>query len=127
MLSKFTTQILYVRIKENLLTIKSVKTGKTISLVPKTPFSTKRLLIGQFSIIEELLKMGFHELNKSIISPVAIMHPLEKFDDPLSEVEEKILKEVALSAGAKEVKVWIGRELIDEEVYRNFYTYKIHS
>ena len=125
MLSKFTTQILYIKIKENLLIIKSVKTGKTITLVPKTPFSTKRLLIGQFSIIEELLKMGFHELNKSIISPVVIMHPLEKFDNPLSEVEDKILREVALSAGAKEVKVWIGQELTDEEVYCNFYTDKI--
>ena len=34
----------------------------------------------------------------------------------LSEVEEKVLKEVALNAGARDVKLWIGDELSDEEL-----------
>ena len=118
MFSKFTTQILYVRVKENLLIIKSVKSGKTITLEPEMPFSTKRLLIGQFSIAEELLKSGFNELSKSIFSPIAIMHPLENFDNPLSEVEDRVLKELAFNAGAREVKIWIGQELTDDEALK---------
>jgi hypothetical protein len=116
MLSKFTTQILYIIVKENLLIIKSVKSGETITLEATTPFSTKRLLVGQFSIAEKLLKSGLDQLSKSFISPIVIIHPLENIDDKLSEVEEKILKELALSAGAREVKLWIGKELTDEEL-----------
>jgi hypothetical protein len=115
-ISRFTTQILYVKVKENILIIKSIKSGETITLEATTPFSTKRLLIGQFSIVEKLLKSGFDQLSKSILSPIVIMHPLENIDDKLSEVEEKVLKELALSAGAREVKLWVGKELTDEEL-----------
>jgi hypothetical protein len=34
----------------------------------------------------------------------------------LSEVEERVLKEVAIGAGASKVVVWVGRELSDGEV-----------
>ena len=116
MLSRFTTQILYVKIKVNSLTIKSMKNGEIITINATTPFSTKRLLVGQFSIIEKLLTAGFKKLNKNLLSPIVIIHPLENIDDKLSEVEEKVFKELALSAGAREVKLWIGEELTDEEL-----------
>ncbi len=116
MLSKFITQILYVKIKENSLTIKSVKSGETIALKATTPFSTKRLLIAEFSIAQKLLQSGIERLNKSFIKPIVIAHPLENIDDKLSEVEEKIFKELILSAGAREVKLHIGRELSSEEL-----------
>jgi hypothetical protein len=116
MLPQFTTQILYVKIKENLLIIKSIKNGEIITLEATTPFSTKRLLIGQFSVAEKLLKSGVKQLSKSFIRPIVIMHPLENIDNELSEVEEKVLKELALSVGAKEVKLWVGKELTDEEL-----------
>lgn len=116
MFTKFRTQVLYVRVKENLLIIKSVNSGEIITLKAEIPFSTKRLLIGQFSIAEKLLRLGFNELSKSVFSPIVIMHPLEFFDNPLSEVEDRVLKELALNAGAREVKVWIGQELTDDEV-----------
>ena len=44
------------------------------------------------------------------------MHPLENIDEKLSEVEEKVFKELALSSGAREVKLWVGEELTDEEL-----------
>jgi actin-like ATPase involved in cell morphogenesis len=116
LLSKFTTQILYVKIRENLLTIKSVKNGEIITLKAVTPFSTKRFLVAEFSIAQKLLQSALEKLNKGFIKPIVVVHPLENIEDRLSEVEEKIFKELALSAGAREVKLHIGRELSSEEL-----------
>lgn len=116
MFSKFKTQILYVKIRKNSLTIKSVKENKDITLDATIPFTTKRLLIAEFAVFQELLEYGIEQLGRNLIVPIAIMHPLENIDETLSEVEEKVLKEVALSAGAREVKLWVGKELTDDEV-----------
>ena len=118
--SKFTKEILYKKVKNNLLIIKSIKSKKTLTIKSQKPFSTKRLLIGEFSIVEELLKSSFNELNRTLFSPKVVIQPLENFDNPLSEVEDRVLKEVALSAGAKEVVIWIGKELSDDEVLKLF-------
>jgi len=115
MLSIFKTPIYYVQIKENSMTVRDAKSGKSITLDATIPFSTKHLLIGEFTVAEELLKKAFSSFPKSLVSPIAVMHPLEMIDEKLSEVEEKILREIALSAGARDAKLWIGKELTDKE------------
>ncbi len=116
MLSMFKTQIFYVKIRENSFNIKCIDSGENIVLNAKTPFSSKRLLIGEFEVAEKLLRSGFKKLIKGFIAPIAVMHPLELVDDKLSGVEEKIFREIALSAGARKVKLWLGDELTDQEL-----------
>jgi len=116
MFSKFKSQIIYVQIRNNALTIRSPKEKKTIKLDAKKIFSTKRLLVGEFTIAVELLTEGIHQFTNSFIAPTIIIHPIENIDEKLSEVEEKIFKELAMSAGAIKVKLWLGKELKDEEL-----------
>jgi len=116
MLSKFKTQIFYVRIKENSFNVRCANSGKSIVIDADTPFSSKRLIIAEFKVAEKLLKKAFKHLQDSWLSPIAIIHPLELIDEKLSEVEEKILREVAISAGAREAKLWVGEELTDREL-----------
>jgi len=113
----FKSQTYYVRIKENEFIIKSVINPKEITIKAEEPFMTKRLLIGQFSVAEKFLKIGLEQFNeKFLFAPIIVMHPLENVDKELSEVEEKVLKELALSSGAKEVKLWLGEELTDKDL-----------
>jgi len=110
-------EVYYIRIRENTLIIRSVINPKKITVKAKEPFSTKRLLVGQFSVAERLLKAALQQFEKSLLlSPDIIVHPLEKTDGKLSEVEEKVLKELALSAGARMVRLWVGAELTEEEL-----------
>ncbi|MEJ2497015.1 MAG: hypothetical protein P8Y43_05995 [Sulfurovaceae bacterium] len=44
------------------------------------------------------------------------MHPLEMVDEKLSEVEKNVFREVALAAGARDVKLWLGKKLSDNEL-----------
>jgi rod shape-determining protein MreB and related proteins len=114
MFSIFKTQILYVQIRKDSFTIRCATSGESISLDAQEQFSSKRLLIGEFTPAERLLKHGFTQLSRGLISPIAVMHPLELVDERLSEVENKILRELALSAGAREVKIHLGSELSDQ-------------
>ncbi|WP_244156069.1 hypothetical protein [Photobacterium angustum] len=44
--------------------------------------------------------------NKFAISPRIVMHQLEKVDGELTDIEERVLKELAMGAGAREVLVY---------------------
>lgn len=90
-----------------------------ITLVPTTPFTTDRLLVGKFLAAERALKDAFKQvLSGSLFapSPKVVIHPLEMIEGGLSEVEERALQEVARGAGARRAFVWVGHELSDAEV-----------
>jgi rod shape-determining protein MreB len=45
-----------------------------------------------------------------------VIHPLEKIEGGLSQVEERLFHELAVGAGASKVVVWAGAPLSDAEV-----------
>lgn len=91
-----------------------------LSTVASTkPFSTKRLLVGEFSIAESLLRGLLKKINAGkwfTVSPSVVIQPMEMCEGGLSSVEERVLKELAFGAGARKVIVWVGDELSDKEV-----------
>jgi rod shape-determining protein MreB len=119
MLEKHLTKAIYVKVYENRYVLKLLEEGELpISIVASEPFTTTRLLVGQFMAAECALKKGFKDvLSRKWFSPSlsVVIHPLEKVEGGLSEVEERVFKELALSAGARRAKVWVGHELSDAE------------
>jgi hypothetical protein len=84
-----------------------------------TPFTTARLLVGQFREAASLLRKAVRELAGGRLfaaSPVVVIHPTEMVDGGLSEVEERVLRELALGVGARSVVVHVGPALADAEV-----------
>lgn len=120
MLAAFFENTVYVRVKRNQLRVRHVVTGKEVSLKAPTPFSTNRLLIGQFTVAENLPRQAMREIFGTRMlfmpRPHVVIQPLEMLDAELSEVERRVLTEVAVGAGAAKVLVWVGPELNDEEV-----------
>jgi len=110
---------IYVKVYPNKFELKNIDTGKFTSVIAKEPFTTTRLLIGQFNSAEEALKEGMVEVSKYKLfnpSPLVVMHQLSIFEGGLSQVEERVLIELALSVGARKAKAWIGHALSDDEV-----------
>jgi rod shape-determining protein MreB len=68
-------------------------------------------------VADETLKRAISELGVGsfLKSRRLVMHPLEMVDGGVSEVEERVLLELAGSDASKAV-VWVGRELADSEV-----------
>jgi rod shape-determining protein MreB and related proteins len=109
----------YIRVKRNQFRVRYLESGIETIIEAQKPFTTARLLIGQFVSAQATLKDGLKNLTKGRFFPVVprlVIHPMEMVEGGLSEVEERILREVAISAGASKVIVWVGRELNDAEV-----------
>jgi len=119
MLTGFLANAVYVRVKKNQFRVRSLESAAEATFDAQPPFTTTRLLIGQFQAAEKVLKRAVTEMSKSrifAVSPQVLIQPLEMHEGGLSEVEERVLKEVAIGAGASKVVVWVGRELSDAEV-----------
>lgn len=112
-------QAVYVKIYANRMELKHLPSGKTVTEIPAQPFTTARLLVGQFTVAQTTLAKGLRRLPQRswwLIKPRMVMHPMEKTEPGLSEVEERVFKELADMAGARKAVVWVGSELTDREV-----------
>lgn len=122
MIKKLFTNDLYIKVGENKFEVKNISTnGNWESIYPESPFTTNRLLVGTFSaaepaltkLIKSVLPKGF--LSKS---PQVVIHPVERVEGGLSEVEERIFRELALGSGAFKVALHVGPELTDSEAVK---------
>jgi hypothetical protein len=108
---------IYARIYANRIRVRNLENGIEVDLRSEAPFTTKRLLVGEFSKAERLLKNGLRKVHKGTFSPspIILIQPMEMVEGGLSEVEERLFKELAAGAGARRVLIWIGHELSDHE------------
>ncbi|HZF26667.1 MAG TPA: hypothetical protein VEZ88_10435 [Steroidobacteraceae bacterium] len=109
----------YVRISKNRFRLRNIGTGAEADVTPTPGFTTTRLLVGQFRVAQAALKEAMGKLiggGLFAASPGVVIQPLEMTDDGLSEVEERVFRELAAGAGAAKVVVWLGHELTDSEV-----------
>jgi len=110
----------YVRVYKNRFHVRKIGDEiKEIEIEAEMPFSTDRLLVGEFLVAEKILSKVFKELGESRLlskGPMVVMQPMEMSGEELSEVEERILRELAYGSRAFRASVWLGKELTDEEV-----------
>ncbi|NRP16478.1 hypothetical protein XMD530_000011 [Marinobacterium sp. xm-d-530] len=64
-------------------------------------------------LAEKILQHGIFTLNSSKLraAPRVIMHQLEKTDGGLSDIEERVLRELASGMGAREVLIHTGSKI----------------
>lgn len=102
----------YIQVFRNKLVIQLPSEGRTV--VREAAFSHPRTVLGDFIVAEKALTEAFKEAwpNRLLAPrPQVIMHPRELLEGGLTMIEERALQELALGAGARQVKVWTGAEL----------------
>lgn len=114
----FTTDI-YIKVRKNRFEAKNLSSNHGWeSIHSELAFTTDRLLVGSFSVAEPVLTKLVKSINTGGLfrkSPQVVIQPMELVEGGLSEVEERIFKELALGAGACKVVLHIGSELTDNE------------
>lgn len=110
----------YVKIRANQIEARHIESGRQRIAISQKPFTSERLLIGDFNAAAACLKQLLQDIKLGpphyFPGPIAVMHPLEKIDGGLSPVESRLLRELALTVGARECAVWVGHLLSDSEV-----------
>jgi len=118
MLERLTTR-LYVQVRENHFEIRRIGKDPLSVVVPSArPFTTRRLLVGTFSVAERTLREALRSRLRLILRPVMVIHPMLMIEDGLSEVEERLFHELGRSAGARRVVLHTGEILSDAQVRR---------
>lgn len=122
MLRQFRSKSVYVKIYTNRFVLKLLEDGQVpVTVMPPEPFTTKRLLVGNFTAAEVALKTGLKQVFAGrwfSSSPAVVMQPMDMIEGGLSQVEERLFMESAAGAGARNVVVWVGNELSDDEARR---------
>jgi hypothetical protein len=122
MIKKLFIQNLYIKVSENKFSVKNLSVDSDWeSLEADQPFTTRRLLVGNFSNAEAVLTRLMKRVAKKRFfarRPQVVIHPLLYVDGGLSEIEERVFRELALSAGAFKVVLHIGSELTDSEAVK---------
>ena len=92
------------------------ESDKSVVYTPFAPFSVED---GDFELAEKIIRYLLQTvLPKSLLlRPKIIIHPDKSY---LSEMEEEAYRELALSAGAREVVVYVGKALEVDELERFF-------
>jgi rod shape-determining protein MreB len=85
------------------------KQAQDIALV--NPLDHPRLLIADFAYAEKLLRHGIYRVYEKTVlprSPRLIIHPMEKTEGGISDIEQRMYTELGLGAGARKVYVHDG-------------------
>lgn len=88
--------------------------GKPLNIEVTNPLSHPRTILGNFQVAEKLVQYGVKKVLGNRLfgpAPIAIIHPMEKLEGGLTDIEQRALTELALSAGAREVVIHTGSEL----------------
>lgn len=121
---KLMNKTLYVKVGENSYILYDAETDRRKEYIPQQGFSNTRLAVSNFMWAEKTLKDAvndFYDVGLINPSPKIIMHQTAKIEGGLGEVELRILRELALSSGAREVYVWQGNELTKDQILNGQY------
>jgi rod shape-determining protein MreB len=88
------------------------------SVTIQNGFDHPRSCLCDFKIAEATLRCFIRRVvsKTTLVRPIIIIHPLEKIEGGLTQIEYTGLRELAESAGAREVYVWTGRVLDHQEL-----------
>lgn len=119
MLNTLFTHDIYVKISKNRLEAKNLSTDSIWqSITPAKVFTTDRLLAGSFTAAEAALSQLLNDvLPASFLKKKArvVIHPMAMVESGLSEIEDRVFRELALGAGACKVVLHVGSELSDDD------------
>jgi rod shape-determining protein MreB len=110
---------IYIQVKANEFTVKHIESGRTCRRKAVHPFTTSRLLIGNFVEAESLLRECLREVVPPLgrlIRPRAVIHPLEMVEGGICGIEQRVLFEVVSGAGAEVPHIWVGSPLSNSAV-----------
>lgn len=86
------------------------------TFIPTKSFTSIRLLIGDFIEAEKCLKQALTEMKVFSIfhfkKPKLSIHPMEKTEGGLSDIEKRIFMEMGRGVGVKEVEIVVDGKVV---------------
>ncbi len=110
---------IYIKVYKNKMSVRHINTGNEVTESSNIPFTSQRILVGNFMVAEAFLKSLVKKTAPTgwfTPSPKILIQPLEMAEGGLSPVEERALLELAAQVGARKTLVYDGAILSDKLV-----------
>ncbi|MBV1928428.1 MAG: hypothetical protein KUG81_02835 [Gammaproteobacteria bacterium] len=120
----FGKSTVYVKLIENGFILSRAEDGKVIEVKSQEPFDSIRQGLANFIVAESTLSQAMSQLfdNKAwFYHPVIVVHQVVKNEGGLSQIEERALRELCFGAGGREVHIWQGAELTNDQLINKDY------
>ena len=109
--------VLYVQARLDRFSVRNVSKGTSVERTAQPSFSHQRSLVGDFTIAQALLKELVAEAKQGFsLKTEILIHPMERVEGGLTQIEERVFRELCAGAGASRVAVWVGAPLSDAQV-----------
>ena len=119
MLAFFRPVPVYVKVYPNAISITNLLTGETVHRTAPEPFSNSHLVLANFGIAEKLGREMIKELRLSRRSLKTMVQQMKVYEEVLSEVEKRILRDLCEQIGSRAVFIITNdKELSNEEVLK---------
>jgi len=126
MFKYFFSSNFYVKIYKNKIVVNNLSNQLPAQMyTPDTPFTSTRLLVGNFAPAMQCLKQAIKssQSNSWLSGGIRLLiQPMEMYEGGLCEVEERVLRELGLGAGARKVVIWTGSELAKDKAIQKIAT-----
>lgn len=109
---------LYLKVFETHVYGRNIDSGEFVELQPEQPYVHPRALVGTFSEADKVVTAVVKQIKGSTFFKTVriLIQPMAMCEGGCSQVESRVLRELALGAGAAKVVVWTGPALDDESV-----------
>lgn len=124
MLNIFRKAPVYVKIYHNKIEITNINTQQTIAKTSNINFSSNRLLVAEFNVAEMLIREILKELRLSGRTLKVLIQQMKELEGGLSEVEKRVLRDLAEQAGGAIVYIVNRTKTMSTEEIQDFLNLK---
>ena len=120
----FTADTIYVQIYADRFVIRNIDSGVSREVLRDQKFASPRMLIADFTMAQHQLKGAVKSIRRGLRPPQALVHPMERIEGGVTQVEYRVFVELGIAAGASRVGVHTGVPLSGDDVRRAIREYK---
>ena len=117
---------IYVQVFADHFVVSNIDSGVSREVKRDQQFTSPRMLIADFTTAEHQLKEAVRSVRRGLRAPEILIHPLERIEGGVTQVEHRVFVELGMSSGASRVGVYVGSPLSGEAVRNAIREYK-HS
>jgi hypothetical protein len=115
---------IYVQVYADRFVVKNVDSGQSREVRRDQGFASPRMLIADFTMAEHQLKDAVKSVRRGLRAPEILIHPMERIEGGVTQVEYKVFVELGISAGASRVGVHTGTSLSGDAIRKAVREYK---
>jgi len=115
---------IYVQVYADRFVVKNVDSSQSREVRRDQGFASPRMLIADFTMAEHQLKDAVKSVRRGLRAPEILIHPMERIEGGVTQVEYKVFVELGISAGASRVGVHTGTSLSGDAIRKAVREYK---